>query len=115
MTRQVNPVGQERDWTEWQALVEVIHSIQSTHQATLELRLKASTSGYVSFVDVDVCATLPILIGPAQPLRLSLLSHYPHPKHSTLASLLREMLARVETRIGAECYKQRKLPIDPTP
>lgn len=104
---------QERDWEEWLGVSELLILIESTHSATLSCSLKRAGSGYRSFVDVEVVATLPSLTGPARPLRLSLLSHYPHPQHTTLPSLLLELLRRMDKRIGEEWYRQRELPLTP--
>ena len=102
--------SQEKDWDLWRALAERMVAIQDTHSTTLKLSLTVSDGGYRSFVAVEVSVTCPTLIGPARPLRLSMYSHYPHQKHSTLQSLCLEMLSRMEKRINEEVYRQQSLP-----
>lgn len=103
----------EKDWSEWQAVSELLAKLESTHSATCTVKLFRAGSMYTSFVDVDVSITVPVLVGIARPLSLSVYSHYPHPKHSSLASLVLELLLRADRRVGAELYKQRELPLTP--
>jgi hypothetical protein len=105
--------SREKDWGEWQIITEMMAKVESTHSCTLRHTITASTSGYRSFVDVEIVATLPVLTGPGLPLRLSLLSHYPHPKHDSFAALLLELIRKIDQRIGAEVYKQRELRLTP--
>src|ERR1051325_3451679 len=109
MSRQTDTAAQEKDWAEWAELTSLMMAMESTHQCSLSLRITSSSSGYRSFVDVD--ATMTMLIGPALPLRLSLLSHYPHPQHHSICGLLRAMLLRLEKRVNEEVYRQRELPL----
>src|ERR1051326_5830443 len=74
MSRQTDTAAQEKDWAEWAELTSLMMAMESTHQCSLSLRITSSSSGYRSFVDVDASMTMPTLIGPALPLRLSLLS-----------------------------------------
>lgn len=113
MSAKTDAKTREKDWEEWQAVTELIARVEDTHCATCSVKLLRSGSGYRSFVDVDVSITLPVLTGTARPLSLSLFSHYPHPKHSSLASLVCELLRRVDQRAGTELYRQRELPLTP--
>lgn len=110
MSRKKNAPTLPESGPDWSQVADYLRKMESVHSASCTIVLSTATGGYRSFVDVDVVACLPILTGPARPLKLSLLSHFPHPKHSSLQSLLLSLLEKMEVRINSEVYRQRELP-----
>lgn len=104
----------QKDWTEWQEVARLVSSIGHTHSATLRFEVGLAAGGYTGFVSVELKASVPQLIGPGRHLSLSLSSHYPHQKHSTLPSLFCEMLRQMDQRIGQEAYRQTNLWTSPS-
>jgi hypothetical protein len=95
------------DWTD---IGQTLRAIESTHSATLVLRIWADGSLYAGSVAVEIVATTPTLIGPAQPLRLSLHSVWPSRKAKTLEGLLYGLLLEMDYRLSNTVYKQAALP-----
>ena len=100
------------DWTD---IATTIRAVESTHSCTLVLRVFAEGSLYAGSVGVELTATLPHLIGPALPQRLSLYSVWPSAKAKTFEGLVYGLLLRMDHRLGEETYTQSQLPGFPPP
>jgi hypothetical protein len=95
---------------DWMDIATTIRAIESTHSATLVLNVKADGALYAGSVSVEVVATLPVMVGPGQPLRLSMYSVWPSRRAKTLEGLVYQLLLKIDHRIGEEVYKQAPLP-----
>lgn len=100
------------DWTD---IATTLRAIESTHSATLVLRILAEGGLYAGSVAVEVLATSPRLVSPAVPLRLRLYSVWPSVKAKTMEGLIYRMLLEMDHRLGSETYTQAPLPGFPPP
>lgn len=95
------------DWTD---IATTLRAIESTHSATLVLNVFAEGSLFAGSVAVEVVATCPVLIGPAQPLRLRIYSVWPSAKSRSFEGLVYRLLLEMDNKLSKEAYKQATLP-----
>lgn len=98
---------------DWNDVGMLLRAVESTHSATLELKLRAGGAKYSGSVYVELKVTLPRLIAPGQPWSFTLCSEYPSNRAKTMQGLCFFLIYQADHKIGQQGYKQAELPLSP--
>lgn len=98
------------DWTD---VGTMLRAVESTHSATLELKLKADGAIYSGSVAVELKATLPRLVAPGRPLSYTLYSAFPTHRAKTMEGLILFLIYQMDHKLGNEAYKQAEMTLSP--